>query len=178
METVFISYQHSEVDGEKLDHLIQLLEESGIHVVIDDRDLEIGADLPLFMERNLVESDYIIVVLSSGYKKRADARQGGVGYEASIMAASLSENEAVKKFLPVTFEAYRDEIVPVFLASKFASDLSGGIETQSFQRSFEKLKSTILGLSTMSISSRNSSSSNVVKVSDESDMMTRIHRSC
>lgn len=171
MKTVFISYLHSEADGEKLDHLIQLLEESGIHVVIDERDLEIGDDLPLFMERNLVESDYIIVILTSGYKKRADDRQGGVGYEASIMAASLSKNEAVKKFLPVTFEAYRDEIVPVFLASKLASDLSDDVETKLFQRSFEKLKRTILGLSTTNRSSRNSSSSKVVKVADESDVV-------
>ena len=95
MKNVFISYLHSEADDEKLDHLIKLLEQSGIHVVIDERDLEIGDDLPLFMEKNLVESDYIIVILTSGYKKRADSRQGGVGYEASIMAASLSKNEAV-----------------------------------------------------------------------------------
>jgi hypothetical protein len=171
MKTVFISYLHSEADGEKLDHLIQLLKESGIRVVIDERDLEIGDDLPLFMERNLVESDYIIVILTSGYKKRADDRQGGVGYEASIMAASLSKNEAVKKFLPVTFEAYRDEIVPVFLASKLASDLSDGVETKTFQRSFEKLKRTIMGLPTASSSDRNSASRKVVKVADESDIM-------
>lgn len=171
MKTVFISYLHSESDDEKLECLIQLLEESGIHVVIDERDLEIGDDLPLFMERNLVESDYIIVILTPGYKKRADDRQGGVGYEASIMAASLSKNEAVKKFLPVTFEAYRDEIVPVFLASKLASDLSDGLETKTFQRSFEKLKRTILGLSTASQSGGKMSSSKIVKVADDSDIM-------
>lgn len=64
MKAVSISYLRSEANDEKLDRLIQLLEESGIHVVIDDRDLEIGDDLPLFMENNLVESDYIIVILT------------------------------------------------------------------------------------------------------------------
>ena len=101
MKTVFISYLQSEANSEKIDRLIQLLEESNIHVIIDERDLNIGDDLPLFMEKNLVESDFIIVILTSGYKRRADDRQGGVGYEASIMAASLSKNEADKKFLPV-----------------------------------------------------------------------------
>ncbi|MZU15550.1 TIR domain-containing protein, partial [Bifidobacterium longum] len=107
MKTVFISYFRSEVNKEKLDRLIKLLEESDIRVIIDERNLEIGGDLPLFMEKNLVESDFIIVILTSGYKKRADDREGGVGYEAAIMAASLSKRETIKKFLPVTFETYR-----------------------------------------------------------------------
>lgn len=140
MKTVFISYLQAEVDNKKIKQLIYLLEKSNINVIIDDRDLKIGDDLPLFMEKNLVESDFIIVILTSGYKKRADDRQGGVGYEASIMAASLSKNEASEKFLPVMFETYRDEIVPVFLSSKFSADLSAEIETKSFTDSFEKLK--------------------------------------
>jgi len=140
-------------------------------VIIDERDLQIGDDLPLFMEKNLVESEFIIVILTSGYKKRADSRPGGVGYEASIMAASLSKNEAVNKFLPVIFEPYRDEIVPVFLASKLASDLSDGFETITFKRAFEKLERTILGISTTSQSSQELASKKVVKVTDKSDLM-------
>lgn len=171
MTTVFISYLQSEAKNEKIDKLIQLLEESNIRVIIDERDLQIGDDLPLFMEKNLVESDFIIVILTSGYKKRADIRQGGVGYETSIMAASLSKNEAVKKFLPVTFEPYRDEIVPVFLASKLASDLSDALETTTFKRAFEKLKRTILGISTTSQSSQALDSKKIVKVTDKSDLL-------
>ncbi|MEE6667756.1 toll/interleukin-1 receptor domain-containing protein [Pediococcus acidilactici] len=147
MKTVFISYLRSEVNKEKLDRLIKLLEESDIRVIIDERNLEIGGDLPLFMEKNLVESDFIIVILTSGYKKRADDREGGVGYEAAIMAASLSKRETIKKFLPVTFETYRDEIVPVFLASKLASDLSDNLDSITFKGAVNKLKRTILGIS-------------------------------
>lgn len=51
MKTVFISYLRSEADKEKLGRLIQLLEESNIRVIIDERNLEIGDDLPLFMEK-------------------------------------------------------------------------------------------------------------------------------
>ena len=171
MKTVFISYLQSEANTEKIDRLIQLLEESNIHVIIDERDLNIGDDLPLFMEKNLVESDFIIVILTSGYKRRADDRQGGVGYEASIMAASLSKNEADKKFLPVMFEPYRDEIVPVFLAPKLVADLSDELETITFKRAFEKLKRTILGISTTNQSSPKLTSKKVVKVTDKSGLM-------
>ncbi|MEB0329693.1 toll/interleukin-1 receptor domain-containing protein [Lacticaseibacillus paracasei] len=139
MKTVFISYLRSEVNKEKLDRLIKLLEESDIRVIIDERNLEIGDDLPLFMEKNLVESNFIIVILTSGYKKRADDREGGVGYEAAIMAASLSKRETIKKFLPVTFETYRDDIVPVFLASKLASDLSDDLDSITFKGAVKKL---------------------------------------
>lgn len=162
MKTVFISYLQAEVDNKKIKQLIYLLEKSNINVIIDDRDLKIGDDLPLFMEKNLVESDFIIVILTSGYKKRADDRQGGVGYEASIMAASLSKNEASEKFLPVMFETYRDEIVPVFLSSKFSADLSAEIETKSFTDSFEKLKMAILGLPKRIRKSRKVTASNLV----------------
>lgn len=171
MTTVFISYLQSEANSEKIVRIIQSLEESNIRVIIDERDLNIGDDLPLFMEKNLVESDFIIVILTSGYKKRADERQGGVGYEASIMAASLSKNEAAKKFLPVMFEPYRDEIVPVFLASKLVADLSDGLETITFQRSFEKLKRTILGIPTTNMSSRELTPKKVVTVTDKSELM-------
>lgn len=171
MTTVFVSYLQSEANSEKIDRIIQLLEESHIRVIIDERDLNIGDDLPLFMEKNLVESDFIIVILTSGYKKRADDRQGGVGYEASIMAASLSKNEAAKKFLPVMFEPYRDEIVPVFLSSKLVGDLSDGLETITFQRSFEKLKRTILGLPKTNMSSRELASKKVIKETDKSELI-------
>lgn len=169
MKTVFISYFRSEVNKEKLDQLIELLEESDIRVIIDERNLEIGGDLPLFMEKNLVESDFIIVILTSGYKKRADDREGGVGYEAAIMAASLSKRETIKKFLPVTFETYRDEIVPVFLASKLASDLSDNLDSITFKRAFKKLKRTILGTSMTSQPTPKAGPSKVVRVADEAD---------
>lgn len=167
MKTVFISYLRSEADKEKTGRLIQLLEESNIRVIIDERNLEIGDDLPLFMEKNLVESNFIIVILTPGYKKRADDREGGVGYEASIMAASLSKKEAGKKFLPVTFETYRDDIVPVFLSSKLASDLSDDLNSITFQKAFEKLKRTILGISMTNQPVQKLSASKVVRVADE-----------
>lgn len=169
MKTVFISYFRSEVNKEKLDRLIKLLEESDIRVIIDERNLEIGGDLPLFMEKNLVESDFIIVILTSGYKKRADDREGGVGYEAAIMAASLSKRETIKKFLPVTFETYRDEIVPVFLASKLASDLSDNLDSITFKGAVKKLKRTILGISMTSQPTPKAGPSKVVRVADEAD---------
>lgn len=169
MKTVFISYFRSEVNKEKLDQLIELLEESDIRVIIDERNLEIGGDLPLFMEKNLVESDFIIVILTSGYKKRADDREGGVGYEAAIMAASLSKRETIKKFLPVTFETYRDEIVPVFLASKLASDLSDNLDSITFKGAVKKLKRTILGISMTSQPTPKAGPSKVVRVADEAD---------
>ncbi|GAA3605487.1 hypothetical protein GCM10022296_06350 [Secundilactobacillus similis DSM 23365 = JCM 2765] len=60
MKTVFISYFRSEVNKEKLDQLIELLEESDIRVIIDERNLEIGGDLPLFMEK--ISSNRILLL--------------------------------------------------------------------------------------------------------------------
>ncbi|GAA3605495.1 hypothetical protein [Secundilactobacillus similis] len=109
------------------------------------------------------------MILTSGYKKRADDREGGVGYEAAIMAASLSKRETIKKFLPVTFETYRDEIVPVFLASKLASDLSDNLDSITFKGAVKKLKRTILGISMTSQPTPKAGPSKVVRVADEAD---------
>lgn len=171
MKTVFISYFKSEVNTEKLSQLIKLLQKNNIRVVIDDRDLEVGDDLPLFMEKSLTESDFVIVILGPGYKKNADKRLGGVGYETGIMAATLSKQETTKKFIPVTFETYRDDIVPVFLASKFACDLSDGLDTLVFQQSFERLKRVILDVPAISQQNQKSTTEKVVKTTDATDIL-------
>jgi hypothetical protein len=57
--------------------------------------------------------------------------------------------------------------VPVLLSSKLASDLSDDLNSITFQKAFEKLKRTILGISMTNQPVQKLSASKVVRVADE-----------
>jgi TIR domain len=42
-----------------------------------------GAQLPHFMEREILGNDYVMIVCTPKYKVKSDQRTGGVGYEAT-----------------------------------------------------------------------------------------------
>lgn len=86
---VFISYSHDSAEHKRwvLD-FATTLRNRGIDAVLDQWDLKPGDDLPQFMEQNLVAADYAIMVCTSRYVKKANAGEGGAGYEKMIMTSS------------------------------------------------------------------------------------------
>jgi hypothetical protein len=77
------------------------------------------------MERSIANSDFVILICTRGYAGRADNRQGGVGYESTIITAQLAENIDQQKFIPVLREGDWQSSLPIWIKSKAGVDLSG-----------------------------------------------------
>lgn len=66
---IFISYAQKDINEEKLENLIDILEENNFEIIIDRKKLEAVSDLTNFMETSIRESDYTLVLCTPEYKK-------------------------------------------------------------------------------------------------------------
>lgn len=122
---VFISYAwESEEHREWVKALADRLLSDGIEAVLDQYDLELGDRLPQFMEQSVRSSDYVLIICTPTYKRKADERIGGVGYEGYIISGELFSQRNERKFIPVLKEGSIEDSIPAFLAGKLAIDLS------------------------------------------------------
>lgn len=116
---VFISYswedeEHIEWTKELANYLIK----NGVDAHIDQYDLEIGDRLPQFMEREITNADYVLIICTPNYKEKANNRKSGVGYEGHIIAGELFQNQNEKKFIPIIRKGQIEECFPTYLIGK------------------------------------------------------------
>jgi tetratricopeptide (TPR) repeat protein len=137
---VFISYSHDSQKHKKwvLD-LATSLRNSGVDAIMDQWDLGPGDDLPQFME-TLNNSDYVVMVCTEKYVKKANAGTGGVGYEKMIISAGLLANIDSNKILPLIRQS-GSQNMPTFLKTKIFVDFS---KDDNYELSFDKLVRTLL----------------------------------
>jgi len=124
----FVSYSaDSTAHEEWVLKLATRVRENGVDVVLDQWDLEYGNDLPLFMETNVRESDFVIIVCAPPYAKKANAGSGGAGYEKQIVTGEMFHGANPSKFIPLVRSGSDDEALPSYLKSKkyidFRNDL-------------------------------------------------------
>lgn len=121
---VFISYSwDSDEHKEKVTHFVQELRSSGIQVIYD-KDLKLGTRLPHFMEDSILNSDFVLFICSPEYKKRADDRKAGVGYESQIITGELYRTSNEEKFIPILFDGTWESSLPGWAEGKLGIDLS------------------------------------------------------
>lgn len=143
MTKVFISYAwESEQHRAWVKALANRLLGDGIEAILDQYDLELGDRLPQFMEQSVRSSDYVLIVCTPAYKRKADARIGGVGYEGHIISGELFSGHNERKFIPVIKEGSAEESLPAFLKGKLAVDLGDGVES----RGYDDLLATLYGV--------------------------------
>lgn len=128
--SVFISYSYdSEEHKAWVKSLAEKLRAHGVETVLDQWDLELGDNIPYFIEKAIKETDYTIIVCTPNYKKKSENREGGVGYETYIITNSifndLSENIKNSRFIPVLREGRWTESAPIWIAGNLGADLSG-----------------------------------------------------
>jgi hypothetical protein len=119
---VFISYSHD--SQEHKDWILQLatrLVANGVDVILDQWDLRLGSDLPLFMEKGLSEAQRVLAICSDNYVTKANAGRGGVGYEKMILTAQLMENIDAVRIIPVIRSNITHKL-PTFLSSRLYVD--------------------------------------------------------
>ena len=141
---VFISYSweedaHQQWVREFADRLLA----DGIDATIDQYDASLGDRLPHFMEQSITTADYVLIICTPLYKKKADNRKGGGGYEGHIITEELYSKGNERKFIPVVRKGSFDAAMPAFLAGKLGIDLTNPIH---FENNYKDLITTIYGV--------------------------------
>lgn len=114
----FMSYsQHSRAHDDWVLNLATRLRTNGIDVLLDRWDLDLGSNLPLFME-GLIDGDWVLAICSSCYVVKATNRYGGVGYESMILTGNLSGSGTLADHvIPILRDNESSNLVPPFLSS-------------------------------------------------------------
>lgn len=143
MTKAFISYSWESEDHKQwVRELATRLRGDGIETTLDQWHLVPGDQVPEFMEREVRESDYVLIVCTTKYKDRSDKREGGVGYEGDIMTAEVLTTRNERKFIPLLCGHEWEECAPSWLLGKYYLDFSS---TPYLESSYEDLLTTILG---------------------------------
>ena len=126
MKSAFISYSwDDEEHREWVRELATRLRADGADVSIDRWAAVPGDQLPAFMERAIRDNEFVIIVCTPRYKRRSDAREGGVGYEGDIMTAEAMTSQNQRKFIPVLRSGEWKQAAPSWLLGKYYINLSG-----------------------------------------------------
>ncbi|SFB23104.1 toll/interleukin-1 receptor domain-containing protein [Azotobacter beijerinckii] len=138
---VFISYSHDSAQHKEwVLSFATTLRQRGVDAVLDQWDLKPGSDLPHFMETELASSDFALMICSERYVEKANAGQGGVGYEKMIMTSSLLKTIDSSKVIPIIRENPQ-KFVPTFMGSKLYIDFSND---KDIEYSLDELLRTLL----------------------------------
>lgn len=134
---VFISYSwDSNNHQEWVLHLVNQLRKKGINATADVFETQIKSiHLPQMMVDKIRESDFIIVVLSEDYAKKADQSRGGVGFESRLLLPLLMENPD-KLVCIMRHTGNYKEVFPFQLKGQYAIDFSNELQ---FEKNLKEL---------------------------------------
>ncbi|MYF35716.1 MAG: TIR domain-containing protein [Synechococcus sp. SB0678_bin_12] len=140
---IFISYSwDNENHKQWVKSLAERLRNDGIEAILDQWELAPGDQVPHFMEKNIRESDHVLIICTSSYCEKSNNRRDGVGYEDNVMTAEVCQKENHRKFIPVLAKGSRAEAIPSWLNGKYYLDLS---TNEIYERGYLELKRTLLG---------------------------------
>jgi hypothetical protein len=92
------------------------------------------------MEREIRTNSFVLIICTPNYKKKSDARKGGVGYEGDIMTAEVFTTQNHRKFIPILARGSWEQAALSWLVGKYYVDLS---DSGRFERQYSDLLSTI-----------------------------------
>lgn len=134
---VFISYSwDSEEHKVWVRKLAEKLQLNGAKVFLDQWDTYPGIDLPKYMETSVRDADFVLLICTPLFAKKANDTYGGVGYEKIIVTGEIFEGSASpKKFVPLIRVGQPKESLPSYLKSKLYIDFrkDSDFETSSEQ---------------------------------------------
>ena len=139
----FISYSWDDDDHKSwVAKLATDLRSDGIDTILDQWHAALGDQLPSFMEKEIRENNYVLIICTPNYKLTSDERKGGVGYEGDIMTAEVLNKGNHRKFIPVLARGTWEESAPTWLKGKFYVDLS---TEEMYRKNYPDLTATLLG---------------------------------
>lgn len=107
----------------------------------------LGLDVNLFMERMVSKSDRVLMILTPIYKKKADARENGVGYESVLISDELYRNQATIKFIPIIRKGTTATSYPKYIGNRLGLDMT---DDNKFNAYFQRLVDDIKNNNTLS----------------------------
>ena len=139
----FISYSwDSNTHKEWVADLATDLRRDGVEAILDQWDAVPGDQLTAFMEKEIRENDYVLIICTPNYQLKSNARKGGVGYEGDIMTAEVHNRGNHRKFIPILAQGTWNEAAPTWLEGKIYVDLSSD---EKYGANYSDLTATLLG---------------------------------
>ena len=134
---VFISYSHDSPEHKQwVLKLGTKLLDNGVEVVLDQWDLTPGDDFTQFMEVGVRDFDRVLVICTDNYVRKANNREGGVGYEVQIVTAELVQDLGANKFIPIIRQASGKKKAPTCLEARVYIDFT---DDSQFNEKFDEL---------------------------------------
>ena len=118
------------------------LRDDGVETILDQWHAGPGDQLPEFMERQIRENDYVLIICTPNYRLKSDGRKGGVGYEGDIMTAEVHNQRNHRKFIPILAQGTWENAAPSWLKGKYYIDLSS---PDRYEKNYPDLIATLLG---------------------------------
>lgn len=141
---VFISYSHDSPEHRRwVLELGTKLVQNGVDVILDQWDLTPGDNFTQFMEAGVRDRDWVLVICTDNYVRKANDREGGVGYEVQIVTAQLVKNLGINKFIPIIRHASAQEKMPTFLGGRVYIDFT---DDSQFNEKFNDLLRKLYGV--------------------------------
>lgn len=98
---VFVSYSwESENHKDWVRKLAERLRSKGVDARLDQWFVRLGESFTQFMEVEVRESNFVLVVCTPTYARKSNDREGGVGYEQQIVSGELVAGAPRSKFVP------------------------------------------------------------------------------
>lgn len=137
-----MSYSHD--SDEHLAWVLRLadrLVKNGVDVKLDRWGVRYGDDLGRYMEQGVVGAQWFIAVCTPRYVHKADAGEGGAGYEKTILTPSLMKSTDEQRVIPIWREN-PDRRLPIFIGARLAADFN---DDAAFEESYTALLRTLHG---------------------------------
>ncbi len=119
METVFISYSHdSEEHKKRVLALANRLRREGVDCVLDQYETSPAQGWPKWMDRQLKEAKYVIIICTETYLKRVEDENTpgtgkGVKWESTLTYQYIYDDDSRNtRFIPVVFEPGDCKYIP------------------------------------------------------------------
>ncbi|MXW49026.1 MAG: SUMF1/EgtB/PvdO family nonheme iron enzyme [Gammaproteobacteria bacterium] len=140
---VFVSYSWDDENHKAwVSRLAADLRRDGVETRLDIWHVELGDPLAVFMEREIRDNDYVVIVCTPEYRHKSDAGKGGVGFEGAIMTSELAELGNHRKYIPILARGTWREAAPAWLRGKRYADLS---TAERYAQGYDELLRTLQG---------------------------------
>ena len=114
---------------------------SELFIVKIDQELPYGVELTQFMEQAIASSDKVLIITTPEYKRRADNRIRGVGYETSLITDDLVTDQNRIKFIPIIRKGTKESSYPRYLGTRKGADMTDDLK---YTERLEEIKNNLL----------------------------------
>lgn len=141
---VFISYAwESEKHETWVKDLASRLCKDGIETTLDKWELHKGDEITKFMEAGVRDHDRVLIICTPEYKRKADGRYGGAGYETRQITAEVLNDPKRGKNIPILREGLWRDAAPSYLLGINYVDLRDG-DNERYEREYRELLADLL----------------------------------